>query len=57
LWFSNHYGPPFTFAATEPHEDTGKATGNRDLEDRGAAEKTGGKVKKKVGDVKKVFGK
>ena len=38
-------------------EETGKATGNRDLEDRGAAEKTGGKVRKKVGDVKKVFGK
>jgi uncharacterized protein YjbJ (UPF0337 family) len=38
-------------------EETGKATGNRDLEDRGAAEKTAGKVQKKVGDVKKVFGK
>lgn len=38
-------------------EETGKVTGNRDLEGRGAAEKTGGKVEKKVGDVKKVFGK
>jgi uncharacterized protein YjbJ (UPF0337 family) len=38
-------------------EETGKATGNRDLEHRGAAEKTAGKVEKKVGDVKKVFGK
>src|SRR6266516_5158800 len=31
-------------------QDTGKVTGNRDLEERGAAEKTGGKVEKKVGD-------
>jgi uncharacterized protein YjbJ (UPF0337 family) len=38
-------------------EETGRATGNRDLQERGEAEKTGGKVKKKVGDVKKVFGK
>jgi uncharacterized protein YjbJ (UPF0337 family) len=38
-------------------QDTGKVTGNRDLEERGAAEKTGGKVEKKVGDIKKVFGK
>ncbi len=38
-------------------EETGKFTNNRDLEERGAAEKTGGKVRKKVGDVKKVFDK
>ena len=38
-------------------EETGKAIGNRDLEDRGAGEKVGGKVERKVGDVKKVFGK
>ncbi len=38
-------------------EETGKMTGNRDLEARGAGEKTAGKVEKKVGDVKKVFGK
>jgi uncharacterized protein YjbJ (UPF0337 family) len=38
-------------------EETGKAIGNPDLEDRGTAEKVGGKAEKKVGDVKKVFGK
>jgi uncharacterized protein YjbJ (UPF0337 family) len=38
-------------------EETGKAIGNQDLEDRGTAEKVGGKVQRKVGDVKKVFGK
>ena len=38
-------------------EETGKAIGNRDLQDRGAAEKVGGKVERKGGDVKKVFGK
>jgi uncharacterized protein YjbJ (UPF0337 family) len=36
-------------------EKTGKATGNPDLHDRGTAEKTGGKVQRKVGDIKKVF--
>jgi uncharacterized protein YjbJ (UPF0337 family) len=38
-------------------ETTGRATGNRDLEDRGTLEKAGGKIQRKVGDVKKVFGK
>ena len=38
-------------------EETGKAIGNPDLEDRGTAEKVEGKVQNKVGDVKKVFGK
>ena len=38
-------------------EETGRAIGNPDLEDRGTGEKVGGKVEKKVGDVKKVFGK
>ena len=38
-------------------EETGKAVGNPDLQDRGTAEKVSGKVQKKVGDVKKVFGK
>jgi len=38
-------------------EQTGKATGNRDLEERGKAEKTSGKVEKKIGDIKKVFNK
>jgi len=38
-------------------EQTGKAIGNPDLRDRGTAEKIGGKVERKVGDIKKVFGK
>ena len=38
-------------------EQTGKAIGNPDLEDRGTGEKVGGKVEKKVGDIKKVFDK
>ncbi|HKP02967.1 MAG TPA: CsbD family protein [Chthoniobacterales bacterium] len=37
-------------------ESAGRATGNRDLEDRGTLEKAGGKIQRKVGDVKKVFG-
>ena len=36
-------------------EETGKAIGNQDLEERGTAEKVGGKLERKVGDVKKVF--
>ena len=38
-------------------EEAGKAIGNPNLRDRGAADKVGGKVQKKVGDIKKVFGK
>ena len=38
-------------------EVAGKMTGNPDLQDRGTVEKTAGKVQRKVGDVKKVFGK
>ena len=38
-------------------EKAGEATNNPDLRDRGTAEKAGGKVQGKVGDVKKVFGK
>ena len=37
-------------------EKAGEATGNRDLQDRGTVEKTGGKIQRKVGDIKKVFG-
>ena len=43
-----------------PHllkEEAGKAIGNPDLEDRGRAEKIEGKVERKVGEIKKVFGK
>src|ERR1700730_10668597 len=38
-------------------EETGKALGNPNLRDRGTGEKVAGKVQKKIGDVKKVFGK
>lgn len=38
-------------------EETGKAIGNRNLQDRGTAEKVAGKAERKVGEVKKVFGK
>jgi uncharacterized protein YjbJ (UPF0337 family) len=37
-------------------EKIGQATNDPDLEDEGAAEKIGGKVQKKVGDVEKVLG-
>ena len=37
-------------------EETGKAIGNPDLQNRGSAEKFAGKIERKVGDVKKVFG-
>jgi uncharacterized protein YjbJ (UPF0337 family) len=37
-------------------EKVGQATNNPDLEADGAAEKLGGKVQKKVGDVEKVVG-
>jgi len=36
-------------------EKTGEAIGNPDLRDRGTAERVGGKVQEKVGDIKKVF--
>lgn len=38
-------------------EKAGEVTGNPDLSDRGTAEKAGGKIQSKVGDIKKVFGK
>jgi uncharacterized protein YjbJ (UPF0337 family) len=38
-------------------EKAGRALGNERLEARGTAEKTEGKIQKKVGDVKKVFNK
>jgi uncharacterized protein YjbJ (UPF0337 family) len=37
-------------------EEAGRATGNPDLRDQGTAEKVSGKIQRKVGDVKKVFG-
>jgi uncharacterized protein YjbJ (UPF0337 family) len=36
-------------------EKAGRAIGNPDLADRGTAEKIGGKVQRKVGEVKRVF--
>jgi uncharacterized protein YjbJ (UPF0337 family) len=38
-------------------EKTGEATGDSDLRDRGTGEKAVGKIQRKIGDVKKVFGK
>jgi uncharacterized protein YjbJ (UPF0337 family) len=38
-------------------EKAGKASGDPDMRDRGTAEKVGGKVQRKVGEIKKVFGK
>lgn len=38
-------------------EKAGQASGDADLQDRGTAEKVGGTIQKKIGDVKKVFGK
>jgi uncharacterized protein YjbJ (UPF0337 family) len=37
-------------------EATGNAIGNPDLQDRGTVQKVAGKVERKVGDAKKVFG-
>jgi uncharacterized protein YjbJ (UPF0337 family) len=37
-------------------EKAGELTNNPDLQDRGTAEKVGGKVQKKVGEVEKVLG-
>ena len=38
-------------------EKTGEATGDSDLRDRGTGENAVGKIQRKIGDVKKVFGK
>jgi uncharacterized protein YjbJ (UPF0337 family) len=45
----------FHEAKGKAKEETGKATGNPDLRDRGTVEKVDGKVQRKIGDVKKVF--
>ena len=45
----------FREAKGEAKKKAGKATGNPDLRDRGTMEKAGGKVQRKIGDVKKVF--
>lgn len=38
-------------------EKAGQSSGDPDLRDRGTAEKAGGKIQGKIGDIKKVFGK
>jgi len=38
-------------------ENVGRATQSRDMQASGTADKAGGKIRSKVGDVKKVFGK
>jgi uncharacterized protein YjbJ (UPF0337 family) len=38
-------------------EKAGRALGNPRMEDRGTAERAGGKVQRKIGEIKKVFGK
>jgi uncharacterized protein YjbJ (UPF0337 family) len=45
----------FREAKGKVKEKAGKATKNPDLRDRGTMEKAGGKVRRKIGDVKKVF--
>ena len=45
----------FREAKGQVKEKTGKATGNPNLSNRGTAEKAGGKVQRKIGDLKKVF--
>lgn len=36
-------------------EKAGRATNDPEMEDRGAANRVGGKIQEKVGDIKKVF--
>jgi uncharacterized protein YjbJ (UPF0337 family) len=38
-------------------EKAGRALGNPRMEDEGTAERAGGKIQRKIGEVKKVFGK
>lgn len=45
----------FKEAKGKVKEKAGKMTGNPDLRDRGTGEKAGGKVERKIGDIKKVF--
>ena len=45
----------FREAKGKVKEKAGDATGNPNLRDRGTAEKAGGKVQRKIGDLKKVF--
>jgi uncharacterized protein YjbJ (UPF0337 family) len=45
----------FREAKGEVKEKAGRTTRNPNLRDRGTAEKAGGKVQRKIGDLKKVF--
>lgn len=45
----------FKEAKGNAKEKAGKAIGNPDLRDRGTMEEAGGKVQRKIGDMKKVF--
>jgi uncharacterized protein YjbJ (UPF0337 family) len=45
----------FREAKGKVKEKAGSATGNLNLRHRGTAEKAGGKVQRKIGDLKKVF--
>jgi uncharacterized protein YjbJ (UPF0337 family) len=45
----------FREATGKVKEKAGKTTGNSNLRDRGTTEKAGGKVQRKIGDLKKVF--
>jgi uncharacterized protein YjbJ (UPF0337 family) len=45
----------FREAKGKVKEKAGTATGNPNLQDRGTAEKAGGKLQRKIGDVEKVF--
>ena len=45
----------FREAKGKVKEKAGSTTGKPNLRDRGTAEKTGGKVQRKIGDLKKVF--
>jgi uncharacterized protein YjbJ (UPF0337 family) len=45
----------FREAKGKVKEKAGKVAGDPDLRDRGTMEKAGGKVQRKIGDVKKVF--
>jgi len=45
----------FKEAKDKVKEKTGDATGDTNLRDRGTAEKAGGTVQRKIGDLKKVF--
>jgi uncharacterized protein YjbJ (UPF0337 family) len=37
-------------------EETGRETGDRNLRDRWTTQKAGGKINRKIGEVKKIFG-